>query len=231
MKQGISNVVLCRIQKKNFILHFHCVLFTGRSTCISRKQYPYKKGGDRNTKQDTTKPKTMLKKIAFYLTGISLALACACTREMPHEKTDKEQKPVESTAEWIEWNNAKGGIVVQIGTRIGHTEENCDGSCTKDGRFHKDCQGTGKECLTLGSLKMEPIIKSTLSNQAHTALCLYPEDISDCETFSMPDRSFKIKNEEQWLNIPKQILERDKGTHCFIIKSITFTEKPLYTNL
>ena len=224
MKQGISNVVLCRIQKKNFILHFHSVLFTGRSTCISRKQYPYKKGGDRNTKQET-----MLKKIAFYLTGISLALACACTRETSYDNTAKGQTPVEAIAEWDPNNTTKGGITIKIRTRIGHKKEVCDKSCR--GTTHRDCQGSGSECALFGNIEMEPIIKSTPNSLGHTGRCLYPEDISDEETFAMPARSFKIENTDQWVNIPEQILRREYESNCFIINNISFTNFALYPNL
>lgn len=172
----------------------------------------------------------MLKKIAFYLTGISLALACACTREMPHEKTDKEQKPVESTAEWVKGNEAKGGAIIGIRTRIGHKADVCDGSCSNDNK-HMDCQGNGYECSLVSNLEMKPIFsKSSTQTLIYIGQCLYPEDISDCETFSMPARSFLIEKEQHWLNIPMQIIHRNPQNRCFIIKNITFTSQALYPN-
>ena len=63
------------------------------------------------------------------------------------------------------------------------------------------------------------------------SVCLYPEDISDYETFAMPARSFKIEGETRWINIPSQILERDSRTHCFVVKNITFTDMPIYKNV
>ena len=56
----------------------------------------------------------MSKKIPFYLTGISLALACACTRETSYDNTAKGQTPVEAIAEWDPNNTTKGGITIKI---------------------------------------------------------------------------------------------------------------------
>ena len=47
----------------------------------------------------------------------------------------------------------------------------------------------------------------------------------------MPARSFYIKENNQWINIPQQTLERDTETRCFLVKGITFTEKAIYPNL
>ena len=172
----------------------------------------------------------MVRKIAFYLASISLVLACGCTHETSHEgKDENQQHPIESTAQWVS-DGAKGGHIIGIKTRAGHSKENCDGSCSQT-RKHIDCQGTGKECLLFGNIELEPIVKSLpTSSGLYTGKCLYPEDISDYETFSMPARSFYMEKEQMWLNFPEQILHRHPESRCFIIKSITFTVKPLHPN-
>lgn len=175
-----------------------------------------------------------MKKNLFYALGLTLSLSVAISCVQGNLDTqDNKRNPVEATAQWLSNPDTKGDPVIGIRTRVGHTKENCDLSCNpKNKRAHLPCQGHGSECSTVGSIGFEPIVKG-LSTQpaALTGRCLYPEDISDEETFAMPSRSFKIDNTEQWLNIPEQILHRHPESHCFIIKSITFTDSPLYLNL
>lgn len=132
----------------------------------------------------------MVRKITFYLASISLILVWGCTQETFQEEKDRNhQNAIESTAQWVTDRNAKGGHVIGIKTRAGHSKENCDGTCSNDNK-HIDCQGTGKECPLFGNIELEPIVKSLpTSSSLYTGKCLYPEDISDYETFSMPARS------------------------------------------
>lgn len=173
----------------------------------------------------------MVRKITFYLASISLILVWGCTQETFQEEKDRNhQNAIESTAQWVTDRNAKGGHVIGIKTRAGHSKKNCDGSCSQTHK-HIDCQGTGKECPLFGNIELEPIVKSLpTSSGLYTGKCLYPEDISDYETFSMPARSFYMEKEQMWLNIPEQILQRHPESRCFIIKSITFTVQPLHPN-
>ncbi|MBO8432691.1 MAG: hypothetical protein IAB08_05305 [Bacteroidetes bacterium] len=174
-----------------------------------------------------------MKKNLFYALGLTLSLSVAISCVQGNLDTqDNKRNPVEATAQWLSNPDTKGDPVIGIRTRVGHTKENCDQSCTKKGsNIHISCQGRGSECSMVGNIKMEPIVKAMTTQPTLTGICLYPEDISDEETFAMPSRSFKIDNTEQWLNIPEQILHRHPESHCFIIKSITFTDSPLYLNL
>lgn len=171
----------------------------------------------------------MSRKTTLLATVFCCALFAACTPEMTQNPDEKGTHSVNSTAQWISGNGIKGGPVLGIGTRVGHKKENCDASCGKN-RKHIDCQGSGSECSIFGSIEMKPIFKST-AQETYTGHCLYPEDISDEETFSMPDRSFFIQESNQWVNIPKQLLKRDSQDGCFIIKNITFTHQAVYPNL
>ena len=104
---------------------------------------------------------------------------------------NNKKSPVEATAQWLSNPDTKGGPVIGIRTRIGHTEENCDLSCNpKNKRAHLPCQGHGSECSTVGNIGFEPIVKGLSTKPATlTGRCLYPEDISDEETFAMPEQA------------------------------------------
>lgn len=175
----------------------------------------------------------MKKKCFLGLLGMTLALF-ACTSESSGLEGNDEDGNIEAVARWVVGAEAKGGgNVISLQTRAGHTEENCDRTCSDDKAFHKDCQGSGRECHVEGGLELEPMIPKAKELQGirYVGRCLYPEDISDYETFAMPARSFKIEGETRWINIPPQILERDSRTHCFVVKNITFTDMPIYKNV
>lgn len=173
----------------------------------------------------------MLKRRFFYLLCFSFVLLASCDMDTWQEKMDFGDGFV-STAQWQSGNGKKGKAIIGIRTRIGHKQEVCDGTCTPTPTGHKDCQGRGEECPVYANIEMEPIVKSAAGkSDVYAARCLYPEDLSDYEVFSMPERSFKFEDEDVWLNIPAQLLERDAATRCFIIKNITFTKEALYVDL
>lgn len=120
----------------------------------------------------------------------------------------------------------KGDLGFLLKTKVGHTEEECGGTCFYG--IHKDCHGFGDLCEMVGRIGLEPPVSK--GGVAYSAVTQYPEDFSDEETFLMPDRSFKIEGQERWLNIPEQVFLRDIETRCFRIQGITFTDEPLYIN-
>lgn len=159
-----------------------------------------------------------------------LLFGSGCSKDKPLSQQGGNEQEFLSTATLVHSKN--GGAIVGLETRAGHTAKECDGSCNKSQLTHIDCAGSGKQCLIFGSIELErPIKNHILKPQNFNARCLHPEDFSDHETFAMPARSFYIKENNRWINIPQQTLERDTETRCFLIKSITFTEKAIYPNL
>ena len=168
--------------------------------------------------------------IAAVISAI-LLFGSGCSKDNPLSQQGNDEQELSSTATLL--HSKKGGAVVGLNTRVGHTKEDCDGSCHPGYNTHRDCAGHGKACQTWGTIEFEKPLSKSISTPLHhfNAHCLYPEDFSDYETFAMPARSFYIKENNQWINIPQQTLERDTETRCFLVKGITFTEKAIYPNL
>ena len=122
--------------------------------------------------------------------------------------------------------HAKGGGGYWLQTKAGHTKEECGGNCYKGG--HKDCHGFGNLCDLVGAIEFDPPLSKGAA--VYSAMARYPEDFSDEEVFLMPARSFAVEKEDEWLNVPRQVFERDPATRCFRIQGITFTKEPLYIN-
>ena len=160
-----------------------------------------------------------------------LLFGSGCSKDNPLSQQGNDEQELSSTATLL--HSKKGGAVVGLNTRVGHTKEDCDGSCHPGYNTHRDCAGHGKACQTWGTIEFEKPLSKSISTPLHhfNAHCLDPEDFSDYETFAMPARSFYIKENNQWINIPQQTLERDTETRCFLVKGITFTEKAIYPNL
>ena len=172
----------------------------------------------------------MSKKTTLLATVFCCALFAACTPEPIQDENTGDTSSLAFTAQWLP-GNTKGGPVIGITLRAGHKKENCDGSCSQRKEAHKDCQGSGQECSQVGSLELHPMFPKAIHSTTpshYTAYCLYPEDISDEETFAMPDRSLYIVSDGQWLNIPQQTLHRAPETHCFIINNLAVTGQALY---
>ena len=160
-----------------------------------------------------------------------LLFGSGCSKDNPLSQQGNDEQELSSTATLL--HSKKGGAVVGLNTRVGHTKEDCDGSCHPGYNTHRDCAGHGKACQTWGTIEFEKPLSKSISTPLHhfNAHCLYPEDFSDYESLAMPARSFYMEETKQWLNIPQQILERDPQTYCFLIKNITFTGKAAYSNL
>lgn len=175
----------------------------------------------------------MQRKRPFYLLGMSFAFLVACTPETPLKEGCDKNETVD-VAYWMADNHAKGGgSIIGLNFYAGHAKEDCDGSCSDERSFHRDCQGSGRKCNLLGGLELEPMIPKSGEMQCinYIGRCLYPEDISDDEIFAMPARSLRLENVGRWINIPEQILERDSKPRCFVVKNITFTDVPVYENI
>ena len=167
----------------------------------------------------------MKKLVSLVLMGVgALVTFIACLKD---EDASRRKESVPAVAITMDSEvPTKGDLDFLLKTKVGHTKEECGGTCFYG--IHKDCHGFGDLCEMVGRIGLEPPVSK--GGVAYSAVTQYPEDFSDEETFLMPDRSFKIEGQERWLNIPEQVFLRDIETRCFRIQGITFTDEPLYIN-
>ena len=139
----------------------------------------------------------------------------------------------QNEATWIyEGQNQSKATGIRLKIFIGHTADQCGGKCIKIfGHYgHIDCRGFGYVCNFKGKGKVlqAPDSESFM-------LTLSPPNIfgNDLD-FDFPDRSIFItnpqNNEELWLNIPEQFLERSDTTECYTVRDAWFSENPELKN-
>lgn len=167
-----------------------------------------------------------MKKLVFLvLMGCAvLAAFISCSKD-GYVSSRKEAVPAVAVA-LDKDGHAKGGGGYWLQTKAGHTKEECGGACYNG--EHADCYGFGNLCDLVGAIELDPPVSKGPAD--YSAMARYPEDFSDEEMFLMPARSFAVEGEDEWLNVPRQVFERDPATRCFRIQGITFTKEPLYIN-
>jgi len=152
----------------------------------------------------------------------------ACNKSEVKSKDFPEienQKRNEAT--WIPEEKAKKGFMAWIKIYIGHTAEQCGGTCVKIfwEYMHLNCRGFGNICEQLKKVYIEE------SDIPGEYLLTFEERDALCEEleFQFPDRSLYItnplRNNELWMNIPEQIAVRSDVNEPFTLYNVWFSEE------
>ncbi len=163
----------------------------------------------------------------------------ACVKESETIYITQQNAKSNSTATiLIRMKNAGFGGSYLMATTVGHKSTDCGGKCKFfNGRYyHSDCQGTGNVCNYSASVIITKNIPDDITDVYYTGIGIHEYEPIEDETFSMPARSFYIKDESFengfiWINVPNQELIRDVESRMFVYKDITFTNDPLFENL
>jgi hypothetical protein len=133
-------------------------------------------------------------------------------------------------ATWVSSDPSKGLPQIKIKIFLGHTVNDCGGTCVKifGVPMHIDCRGFGNVC--------NHIVSALLSDQGGMYILTLtdPDALGAFLDFDFPDRSLFITNplnsNELWLNIPEQLLIKDEEEDVFVIHNIWFSENPELEN-
>ncbi|NVN96412.1 MAG: hypothetical protein HXX18_14145 [Bacteroidetes bacterium] len=170
-------------------------------------------------------------------------LITSCVKDNDTEIVKIQKEEITSTASVIsnlKSNNSTGNFsgIYSMSTNAGHKSTDCGGKCRylNGVYFHSDCQGFGHECGLRATVSISKTILDKPEDKYYNGMGLNDYEPIDEATFNMPARSFYVKNDKFdngyiWINIPEQLLERDKETHQFIYKNITFTKEQMFKNL
>ena len=112
---------------------------------------------------------------------------------------------------------------------IGHKAENCEGCIWNNGKYiHIDCMGPGSYCSKSVAVVLNEVGSDITATTTDT-FGLTSEDF-----FLMPDRSLyyetDVNNNRIYLNIPGQLVYRDRTTLQFTFTGLSFTVGPVYSN-
>ena len=94
--------------------------------------------------------------------------------------------------------------------------------------IHRDCQGHGRECSKVARVTIDQIGSDITATTVDTF------DLTSEDFFLMPDRSLYFYTDENnnrvFLNIPGQLVYRDRTTLQFTFTGLSFTVGPVYSN-
>jgi len=155
---------------------------------------------------------------------ISFSILCfACSK---NENGETTESVLSNTAELI--SDTKGEVFYGLTFSVGHSGSGCGGCVTVGGQHtHVDCQGTGNACK-IGA-KMG--VSSNSRDGIYLGIIGDPDELTDGESFLMPDRSlYIIGSNGEFLNIPEQIVFRDEETGAFIFYDIFFSDVQMFEN-
>ena len=111
-----------------------------------------------------------------------LLFGSGCSKDNPLSQQGNDEQELSSTATLL--HSKKGGAVVGLNTRVGHTKEDCDGSCHPGYNTHRDCAGHGKACQTWGTIEFEKPLSKSISTP--------PPPFQ--RTLPIPRRFFRLRN-------------------------------------
>lgn len=164
-----------------------------------------------------------MKQISIITTFFILVLCFSC-REQENKETPESSMP--NSAQII--SSFKEGQIYGITISLGHSATNCSGCVMTGGTLkHVDCQGAGNACR----IKTIMSVSTTEKSVYHYGIVNDPDELTDEDSFLMPDRSFYIIGlNGEFLNIPEQVAFRDEETGAFIFYDIFFSDYQAFEN-
>jgi len=175
-----------------------------------------------------------IKNSCFLLVFALVLIVASCSKNeevSPSNANTEINDAKRNEATWILGSDNSKGLWAILRFMVGHTEEQCGGKCLMifGENYHADCRGFGSIC--------ERTFKVALSEDTYNELRLVvwdEDEFDDLDFDSFPDRSLYITNplnsNEQWLNIPEQIIFKDSALLQAIIYNIWFSEDPAFEN-
>jgi hypothetical protein len=182
----------------------------------------------------------MNKQILLYGLAALIAFTTMISCNDNPSNTGTIQQDENNNATQIMNNNENGKIqtmasaIYKINTKVGHSASTCNGCVIINGKYvHVDCMGSGNQCSSSGTVKLT--LASTESGiNYYQGMTLYEYELTTEDYFLFPARSLWVYNEftgtECWMNIPEQMLNRDKNTNQFTFKGIYFSDKQEFDN-
>ena len=169
------------------------------------------------------------------------------TTDVKHSNTATLIEMPENMNKALPYSSQGENLYFKLQAEVGHNYSDCGGKCvtTITGiTTHIPCQGAGKVCNVVYTMQMPPSPKPFTSvtqfvestKPAVEAIAVYEDELTTEPTFQFPSRSFLVgidelhKNEELWLNIPEQVLERSPN-NLFIFKHVFYSDHQVYPNL
>lgn len=111
---------------------------------------------------------------------------------------------------------------------IGHDGKTCPGCIYMNGRlFHQDCQGSGNVCRVTSKMALYPGGGNMYAVTTDTF------GLTDQNYFNMPARSLSALDERRklvYLNVPAQLVYRDRNTLQFTLTGLYYSKKAAYRN-
>ncbi len=135
-----------------------------------------------------------------------------------------------------------GSFVVSFA--VGHEASFCGNACLgiTGNKYHAECQGYGIKCAKNASTSftlLPELNKTTglynLANMNSFSVYLTGQyDLTDEDSFYFPNRSLLVDinngaQQQLWMNIPEQLLERDIEGY-FTLYEVYYTTSPVYQN-
>ena len=98
----------------------------------------------------------------------------------------------------------------------------------EDGKYvHVNCVGEGNLCQKMAAVQLQQIETDVIATTTDTF------DLTSEDFFLMPDRSLSYKDEKGndiFLNIPEQMVYRNRTTQQFTFTGLFFSESAAYSN-
>jgi len=162
-----------------------------------------------------------MKRILILISVFILCFACS-----KNENGDATESLLSNTAKLI--SDTKGGDIYLLGFSVGHSGSGCGGCVTSGGQHaHVDCQGAGNACRIGAAMS----VSSNSKDGIYLGIIENPDELTDGESFIMPDRSlYIIGSSGEFLNIPEQVVFRDEETGAFVFYDIFFSDYQAFVN-
>lgn len=127
-------------------------------------------------------------------------------------------------------NSSSKSTTYLLSMLVGHLASECKGCVTMYGQtFHMDCMGFGNVCAVSATVNLVQVSANNYAATTIDSTALTNEDI-----FNMPPRSLFVeyddKNNEVWLNIPAQLVNRDTVSRQFTFTNLYYSNTQIYIN-
>lgn len=171
----------------------------------------------------------------LFTTATVVCMAAATAFIACKKETSTSQSSGPAKLQTIGAGAPGGSVKVKLSFNAGHPASQChgQGACFNATPnwfahwVHIPCQGYGADCHW--EIEMNTGVIQNMPEDQPTDSHLPIVDYSGSE-FGMPDRSLYIEETNQYLNIPKQIAQKDEeGTYLFT--NVVLSATPMFENI
>ena len=169
------------------------------------------------------KPNTMKKILTMVLLTAMVLIACEKDGTQATDQKHRFNRVIVLPEE-----GKTGNSEVILALCVGHDGKTCKGCVWEDGMYvHVNCVGEGNLCQKMAAVQLQQIETDVIATTTDTF------DLTSEDFFLMPDRSLSYKDEKGndiFLNIPEQMVYRNRTTQQFTFTGLFFSESAAYSN-